>query len=360
MSALARYVAWVPREERPARLPIPMLRPAGPAWLAWRSHRAAYRTVAVLVFLAAVWAVWQHHQLIAGVHRYAEACREAPHSCSVSDSDSSAQPPPPVPGVVHTLFDHAPSVLRYLPLAVGALLGGPLFAQDVEAGRHRLAWTQSVGRREWVAAKLSVATLVTLVAAVVLTVPVTWWWYSSWRGHHSAGRTGYAWRSVTWWNDWSFFTYTGPVGVAHLLLALMIGAATGMLVRRTLPAVAVSAGLCEGVMFGLDRLRPHLVSPYIRRGTGMHYPDLIPDAWYLGGGWVRNDGTLTTADPCGRVPTTDYRACLSRHHITGLYSRDLRPSQFVPLQLIETGICLAAAVALAALCLWHVRRVSTR
>ncbi|SEG89578.1 hypothetical protein SAMN05216223_120126 [Actinacidiphila yanglinensis] len=364
MSALARYVAWPPREERPALLPFPLPQVAGPAWAAWRRHRAAYRTVIALALVCGLWALWEHHQLLAGVHHYADACRKVRQSCDPSGDQSGGahQPAPPrVPVVVHTLFDMAPSVLRFLPLVVGALLGGPLFGQELEAGTHRLAWVQSVGRREWVAVKLAVATGVTAFGAVVLTAPVSWWWYASWRGHGRPGLDGYAWRAVTWWNDWDFFAYTGPVGVAHLLLALMIGAVTGLLVRRTLPAVAVSAGLCEAVLFGLGRLRSHLLTPYVlRHGYGQLAPSQPRDAWYLGGGYVRADGSLTTKDPCAGPGVKDIMTCLRQHHVVGQYDSDFRMSQFVPLQLIETAICLSAAAALAAFCLWYVPRVTAR
>ncbi|MGQ4434553.1 ABC transporter permease subunit [Streptomyces sp. SAS_260] len=262
--------------------------------------------------------------------------------------------------VVHTLFNWAPSGLRYLPLAVGALLGGPLLGQEMEAGTHRLDWVQSIGRREWVAVRLAVANGLTAFAAIVLTAPVTWWWYASWRGHNHSGLDGKAWRALTRWNDWDFFAYTGPVGVAHLLLALMIGAVTGLLLRRTLPTVAVSAALCEAALSGLGALRPHLLTPYVVRGYGRLPPNDPRDAWYLGSGNVRADGTLTTGHPCPGPNVKDFSACLRQHHVIGQYDSYLRTSQFLPLQLIETAISLSAATALAAFCLWYVNRVTAR
>jgi hypothetical protein len=358
MSALARYVAWPPREERPARLPFPLPHLAGPAWLAWRKHRAVYRTMIAFAVLTALFSVWEHHQLVSAVHHYADICRASPHRCDPGADDYVV--PPAEPDVVHTLFDLSPSVLRFLPLAVGALLGGPLFAQDLESGTHRLAWTQSIGRREWVAVRLGTATLVTTVAAVVLTVPVTWWWYSSWRGHSGTGPDRFAWREVVWWNGWDFFAWTGPVGVAHILLALMVGAATGVLLRRTLPAVAVAAGLSEAALLGLEKLRPHLLTPYVRRGRGPDFPIAPLDGWFQGVGYVRADGTLTSRDPCADPTVRGSSACQQQHHIVGHYIRAFKMNQFLPLQLIETGICLAACAALAAFCLWYVPRITAR
>ncbi|BBA95757.1 hypothetical protein RVR_753 [Actinacidiphila reveromycinica] len=350
MSALARYVSWPRREERAARLPFPVPRLAGPAWLAWRRHRAVYRTTAGFAVLAALWALGEHHQLVSAVHHYADVCRATPHRC---DAGSGGTAPP-------TVTHLSPSVLRYLPLAVGALVGAPLFAQDLESGTYRLAWTQSVGRREWAAVKLGVAAAVTTAAAVVLTVPVSWWWYSAWRGHNG-GPDRSAWRAVVWWGDWDFFSWTGPVGVAHLLLALTTGAAAGVLVRRTLPAVALSAALAEAVLFGLGKLRPHLLTPRLRRTRGLDFPSLPRDGWFQGVGYVRADGSLTTSiPPCAGRDTHAFATCMRQQQIVGRYNRSFTMDQFVPLQLIETGICLAAAAALAAFCLWYLPRVTAR
>ncbi|MYS23722.1 hypothetical protein GA0115240_15589 [Streptomyces sp. DvalAA-14] len=364
MSALGRCLAWTPSGYRPAwlpfALPVPLPRPAGAFWLAWRRHRAVLRTVAAVAVLAALWAVWEHHQLVAEIHHTVRTCQRMAGLCSDNGNGSgSGVIESPEGGTVHLLFDQAPSVLRFLPVAVGALIGAPLFAQDIENGTHRLAWTQSVGRREWAAAKIGTAGAVTGLAAVVLTVPVTWWWYSSWRGHHAAGAEGHVWRTNVSWDDWSFFAYVGPVGVAHLLLALTVGAATGMLLRRTLPAVAVAAAAVEGLQLALGALRPHLLPAHIRTSAGPVYPLPPLDGWHLGGGLVRADGSLTTASPAC-APRVEFDACLRTNGLVGEYGRSLDPGQLPLLQLIETGICLAVATALVALCLWYVPRVAVR
>ncbi|MFD4575294.1 hypothetical protein ACFWNK_35095 [Streptomyces sp. NPDC058417] len=46
--------------------------------------------------------------------------------------------------------------------------------------------------------------------------------------------------------------------------------------------------------------------------------------------------------------------------MTSPYSRDLRPSQFLPLHLTGTFLCLGTAVLLAVVCSLYVRRVAAR
>jgi hypothetical protein len=57
-----------------------------------------------------------------------------------------------------------------LPVVLGVLVGGPLLAREFEQGTHRLAWTQSVTRGRWLAARLALAA--GLVAVPVVAIPL--------------------------------------------------------------------------------------------------------------------------------------------------------------------------------------------
>lgn len=82
---------------------------------------------------------------------------------------------------------------------------------------------------------------------------------------------------------------------------------------------------------------------------------------HLGDGFVRADGRLTSVCPrahdTGSAVARDYTTCLRSHHIVGVYTRGLHADRIVPLQLIEAGVRLALAGALAALCLSRARRI---
>ena len=47
-------------------------------------------------------------------------------------------------------------VIAVAPVIIGVFWGAPLVARELEAGTHRLAWTQSVTRTRWLAIKLGV------------------------------------------------------------------------------------------------------------------------------------------------------------------------------------------------------------
>jgi len=54
-------------------------------------------------------------------------------------------------------------------------LGSTLVARELETGTYRLAWTQSVTRTRWLAVKLGVVGLASMVVAGLFSLMVTWW-----------------------------------------------------------------------------------------------------------------------------------------------------------------------------------------
>jgi ABC-type transport system involved in multi-copper enzyme maturation permease subunit len=59
------------------------------------------------------------------------------------------------------------------PGVLGLFWGAPLVAGELEAGTFRLAWTQSVTRTRWLAARAGLAVLAGMAVAGVLSVIVT-------------------------------------------------------------------------------------------------------------------------------------------------------------------------------------------
>jgi ABC-type transport system involved in multi-copper enzyme maturation permease subunit len=59
-------------------------------------------------------------------------------------------------------------LLLIAPALVGMFWGAPLVARELESNTFRLAWTQSVPRVRWLAAKLGVGGLATVVTVGLL------------------------------------------------------------------------------------------------------------------------------------------------------------------------------------------------
>jgi ABC-type transport system involved in multi-copper enzyme maturation permease subunit len=74
-----------------------------------------------------------------------------------------------------SVYSVASALLLCLPAIIGIFWGAPLVARELEAGTHRLVWSQSVTRTRWLATKLLVTGGVALLIVAVLSLIVTWW-----------------------------------------------------------------------------------------------------------------------------------------------------------------------------------------
>jgi hypothetical protein len=313
-------------------------------WLVWRTERVQfYVAVAILAALAGL-------LLVTGVqmaHQYDSAltaCRAA-NSC---DSLSSL-----------FLGSHAVGFLVVLTEGVPALLGlfwgAPLIAHELETGTSLFGWTQSVTRKHWFAAKAAWILLATAICAGAVSALVTWW-----SGPNNALQLD---RFLP-----NRFDIQGIVPVGYALFAVALGIAAGVVLRRTLPALAVTLGGFVAVrLLIVFLLRPHFMTPVTTTYN------LASSFTPRGAAWVINSGVLGAGAPYnGSGPAASFgignsviaipAACqgLGKHGqnqlMTCLGDHGYRAfvtyqpaSRFWGFQSIETGIFVALAAALIAL-----------
>ncbi len=67
------------------------------------------------------------------------------------------------------------TVLIGVPAAIGAFWGAPLVTRELEAGTHRVAWTQSITRTRWLADKLVVVGGTSVIVTAIFSALFTWW-----------------------------------------------------------------------------------------------------------------------------------------------------------------------------------------
>ena len=106
-------------------------------WITWRQHCFALTGVAVLLGGLAVY-VWLVGRHLHHAYAAASACHPAGSPvCSVLASSFQSMD-------VHLSngFEWQP-----VPALIGAFLGAPLLARELETGTCRYAWTQGFGRR---------------------------------------------------------------------------------------------------------------------------------------------------------------------------------------------------------------------
>ncbi|MCL1871527.1 MAG: ABC transporter permease subunit [Promicromonosporaceae bacterium] len=286
------------------------------------------------------------------------------HSCSQAVAAFQAAAGTGLNGVLQTF---AGLIVIVVPPLLGVFWGAPLVARELEAGTHRVAWTQSVTRDRWLATKLAVVGASAAGAAGLLSWAVTAW------AHHVD--TIDAERVAP-----SVFAARGVVPVAYALFAFVLGVTLGLMIRRTVPAMAATLGIYAALLFTMTQwVRRVLVAPVtLTRAL---------DVEHLGGigivpggtmtidantddlhGWVLSSRVLlpggqlfhpaVSSTQCG--PDTSIDACrqwLTSQHLVQqvLYQPE---SRFWTLQWHEAGIFAALAVLLAAFCFWWVRRVA--
>ena len=151
---------------------------------------------------------------------------------------------------------------------VGALIGAPLVAREVEQRTHLAAWTQSVSRRRWYAAKTS-ALAVGLAVAGLIAGTVN----ACLQDQLTAGDTASS--------RWSWFTSANLALAGEAVLAFALAVAFGALLRRTLPAIgAALAGFT--VLLLVARWSVQALTP-VSKTTGPHFT-APPGSWVLGSG----------------------------------------------------------------------------
>ncbi len=341
-------------------------------WLTWRQFRAsAVTTAAALAVLAAA-------LVLTGpglADRYAAGIAE----CTLNDT---------CPRFYDLFFDDYQMtftvlslVLLALPALIGLFWGAPLITRELEAGTHLLVWNQGVTRVRWLAVKLALIGLVAVAVACVTGLLVTWWS----RPLDSSAIPELAQMSPL------VFSARGIVPMGYAAFAFVLGVSAGMLVRRTLPAMALTLAVFVAVQLAMPMVvRPHLMTPVttvhelsaenlggisVRRGGGevrVMLESAVPGqagAWVLSselldpsGKVIASDGeevptTVSgTSGPCAPGGSPDgcpveinaqgYRQQATYHPL----------DRFWAFQWIETGIYAALTIGLTWFSFWWIRR----
>lgn len=333
-------------------------------WLTWRQFRLHALVGAALLVLASVYLLSLGTDIRAAYDAYLARC-SGPNDCGPQLANFLS-------GYQNTLLFVA-AAFGLVPAFIGAFWGAPLIARELEAGTHRLVWNQSVPRRRWLAVKLTIVGLASALVAAILSTLLTW-----------------AASPVDQVADDRFSTIVfgarnlAPIGYA--VFAFVAGAVIGLLVRRTLPAMALTFLVVIVMQFAVPNLlRTHYLPP--ETTTMTMTADAINQARNLGsitgapvvGGltvpdaWVTSVSDLRTAD--GQTLSNEaFNACFNYAPDTGatgtygdtavcLGNLDLhvdlayQPNhRYWPFQCIELTLYLALSAMLTALGLNRVAR----
>ena len=337
-------------------------------WLTWRQFRA--QTIVTAAFLAALAAAL----LVTGLnlaHLYETSGLATCHgsgSCGTLASNFISQVKD---GISEKVFYAGIYIVYAAPAIIGVFWGAPLIAREIEAGTFRLAWSQSVSRARWVVAKLGLIGLAAMVTAELLALLTSWWASPVYRAAAAARSDSLSIARIAP----PLFGAQGIVPIGYAAFAFTLGVTAGLLIRRTIPAMAATlAGFALVQIAWPSWVRPHLISPVretlpfsvarldeVMIGSGGHMivQDTAskPGAWILSNQAVKPGGQPFTGPPTHACLGQGLQACnasIARLHLNQVITYQ-PASRFWAFQLYETAIFLALAVALAGFCAWWIR-----
>jgi ABC-type transport system involved in multi-copper enzyme maturation permease subunit len=325
-------------------------------WLTWRQFRTpALSVLAALIAIAAVLAI-TGPKLVGRT--------------DFSDED--------------TLFGGTILVLYLLPAVVGVFWGVPMITRELESGTHNLVWNQTVTRKRWLMTKLGFGLLAAMLAGGVLSLAVTWW--ASPIDALAATQTD---RGMLSRISPVVFGARGIVPIGYAAFALALGVAVGMLLKRTVAAMAVTLVTLAAVLVLVPAfVRPYLLPPQTQTVaiTGDNITNISGDDTHgileIGvrkqpGAWELANETL---DPAGNVadPLPDFvqacaprpgagppehgsmETCMAQLGVHGYQQRlTYQPgSRFWPLQWLELALYLAVTALLTWFCFRRLRHLS--
>jgi hypothetical protein len=325
-------------------------------WVIWRQYRV---TAAIAGAILAAFAVLF---LITGLQEAAQWHTALTHCAKNGTCGNLAQTVTLGTGVVYALA----LLTLAVPLLFGMFWGAPAVARERETGTVQFAWTQSVTRRRWLSAKTGWLLLAGAVFGGAVGGIVTWWY-----------------APLNALNQYQFtqgrFDIEGIVPIGYAVFAVALGITAGALIGRSLPALAVTAGVFLAVRLAVTYgLRVHYlpaVTTIYKAGQGLVLKGAY---WQLAQGVVLPSGQLTTNINVGpgfiqtgfhgpSLPASCQAlmgpgqmmnpvfACLTRlgYRSFTTYQPGYR---FWPFQFIETGIFVALAAVLVAVTFLVVRR----
>jgi ABC-2 family transporter len=251
----------------------------------WRQHRAQLMWAALVVAVYGVFMVIVGHSAhvwLAHYHQWLAQVRAA--GCPLPGDGSGDVHVPSA--TCRALLTHyrggaqssfatsynfaVPVFEEGLPLVmvlIAVLVGAPVVAREVEQRTQLVAWTQSVARRRWYAAKtaglavgIAAVGLIAGVANDRLQIPLS-----------AGGLTSSRW-------PWFFSIDLAPA--AEAIAAFALAVALGAWLRRTLPAIgAALVGFLA--LFLLTGFVVRSMTPLTRANGPRGTPD---DSWLIGSG----------------------------------------------------------------------------
>ncbi|WP_433258334.1 ABC transporter permease [Streptosporangium sp. CA-135522] len=343
-------------------------------WLTWRQFRGSAAMMAALLVILAVVLALTGPGLASDYSAGIAACTQD-NTCDrfydwfLGGHDTS--------------FMALTLVVLLLPALAGLFWGAPLITRELEAGTHLMVWNQSITRGRWLAVKLGLMGLTAVAFAGLCGLMVTWWSDPL----DKSAAEGLALMAPL------VFGARGIAPMGYAAFAFVLGVAVGMLVRRTLPAMALTLAVFAAIQLAMPLLvRPHLMPPItstfelgktnvdgigINRDRGgyveIRLKSAVPGdtgAWVLSTALIDASGRTiasgddeaaaqvsTTSGPCAPSASAGDSCMVEINRLGYRQKVTYQPlERFWPFQWIETGIYALLTLGLTWSSFWWLRR----
>jgi hypothetical protein len=324
-------------------------------WLIWRQSRLELLIGGIALGLVSIWLIWTGLNMASA---YSDlglgACisAETPdNTCQFAVGDFMQR---------FNTFQGIKIVPPLcLPFLIGLLLAAPTVL-DFEQGTYRLAWTQGVTRRRWLATRIGIGLAASVVVSIGLVALMMWWRAPLDRIN---GRF-----------DGGAFDFEGTVPIAYTIFAFSLCLAAGTILRRSIPALGIGFAAFLGVRaLVAAQIRPHYLEP---KTVTWSPNDPVPAAvasqgvanrdWIIRDTYVDFTGNLVNGNNAairecmsgavgsGKI-SIDANTCLAQNGV--MNSVVYHPaSRFMLFQGIETALFLGLAAILLGVTIWWVMR----
>ncbi|MFJ4768849.1 transporter [Streptomyces uncialis] len=329
-------------------------------WLTWRQFRVPFLVTLALLGTVAAFLLITGIGMRDGLDEIRAGCADG---CGDSLNEFVRQQ--------EAMVSMVGAALIAVPALLGMAWGAPLVARELESGTHRMIWNQGVTRTRWLLVRMLTVGGCAVLTTGLLGLMVTWW------ARPIDAITQERFTPLV-------FEVRGVVPFGYAAFAFTVGVCAGLLVRRTLAAMAVTLAVVAAAQILVPlAVRPHLMPPETRTlrvaapsglekgvtGMGLQPRGSGDDARLdviveMAGTWVTSggspaltaDGTPATgADACAGSGFEARPRCLEQ---AGLRVEvEYQPGdRYWTFQLLETALYLALAGLSAWAGTWWLRR----
>ena len=149
-----------------------------------------------------------------------------------------------------------------MPALIGAFVGAPVLARELETGTFRYAWTQGFGPWRWTLAKLVALAVVVAAAAAAISVLLSWYYQPYFQPYFAGNPMSLTTESSPLAGG--LFDLRGVAFAAWTLAAFAIGGLAGMLIRRVVPAIVATLAAYAGLALAAGLfLRQHYLTALV-------------------------------------------------------------------------------------------------